>query len=222
MSSTTSYSLSVARILIAAALCSAAASSAAPTITLQQGTLTIDGIAAGAEAVLLSVSRLQQGWSTVVVPKWQILVDEDADGTITYAAETGVPAQSLWIAVDATTGELAAAWPSDAVVTERTIDLATALTAGATGTLSLFEMPLKDVVLALVRPGGGAWQAQGSDGGATDYGAPDDAAVTTELTLATPLGESPAFDGVEPGDVLVGIGPKTLEFFAVQIVEEGE
>ena len=75
------------------------------------------------------------------------------------------------------------------------------------------------VAMLLVRPGVGAWELQAADAGPRDVDGADDDRPTTAVGDMRSLGASPGPPGkFAEGDVLVGIDPRRLGFYATRLI----
>jgi hypothetical protein len=198
----------------------AVAASAQPAISFGEDEVVVTQLAPSSELALFSLSRVPAEWSSVLASGAVLLADEDGDGTVAHAVGGEVPVQSLWGAVDLSSGQFAVAWQDPFEPTEVGIDLAEALFAGGGAVPDSLLAAHASVELFLARPGVGAWHVRGSDGGTEDLGAPDDGAVLLGLAAAPPVeGTTEAFVAAMPGDVFVGIDAETFDFFAVGLAQ---
>lgn len=208
-------------VLAAGLLLTASALEAQPAISFADAEVVVEGLAPGSSVALVAVERRPRPWSVEVIPRAELLLDEDLDGRIVYAVETDLSPAAIWAAVDLGSGAFSAAAPEGFDATEVGIDLAAALLAGDSGLPDTFLWDHSNLQLFAARPGVGAWHAAGSDAGPADLGAPDDGAVLLDLAAAPPVGETDLpFGLATPGDVFIGMDPDTLEFFQVGLAEE--
>lgn len=185
---------------------------AAPVVTLTEESVDVTALTPGGAVAVFGSSRRLDGWTPVRLSHAELATANGA-GELSVTPDGGVPTQSVWLAVDLTTGEATVAWPVAAEPEERLFDLELGLPGP-----DLLEDEALGLELFLARPGVGAWTTVASDGGPTDVGPADDGRVRLNLATAARVGDTePAYGAVQPGDVLFGIDMKTFSFFVVEV-----
>jgi len=177
----------------------------------------------GGSAAFFSVSRETLPWSVRVVPRQELMRDDDVDGRITFRPENGVAKASVWAAVDLDTGDFAVGGPDGSSVREVAFDGARGLRRNPSGVLKRVSHNFESLELLVVRPGVGAWRHAASEGGTRDHGPPNDGELEIDLEDSVPVGDMEGlFDELQGKDVLIGIDPRALRFFAVRFVSGSE
>ena len=190
------------------------AAAAPPEITFEPDAVVARGISPKGQAVWFSVAREISRQATNVVPRQEILTDEDGDGTVRLELGREVPLRSIWFAVDLATGETGVATPEGFPLLE--VDLpGEAIPAALNG----LELRRRFAYLLLVRPGVGAWQLRVGDGGESDEDGEPDGTLRAALSSLAPLEEGgpPPPERFSPKDVLLVIDPERMESASVRI-----
>lgn len=209
-----------AALAVTAHLALAAAAVAQPAMSFDEQEVLVTQLTPSAQVALFALSRVPQEWASVLSSTALLLADDDGDGTVSHVFDGNVPIQSLWAAVDLTSGLFTVAWQEPFEPFEVGIDLAAALLAGDAGVPDSLLAQHASLELFLARPGIGAWHAGASDGGAEDLGLPDDGSVLLDLAAPPPVeGTLTDFIVAAPGDVFVGIDADSFDFFAVGLAQ---
>lgn len=200
----------VCLLLLAAPL----AAAAPPEITFESSAVVARGISPKGQAVWFSVAREISRQSTRVVPRQEVLTDEDGDGTVRLELDREVPLRSIWFAVDLATGETGVATPEGFPLLEVELP-GEAIPAALNG----LELRRRFAHLLLVRPGVGAWQLRVGDGGESDEDGEPDGTLRAALSSLSPLQEGgpPPPERFSPKDVLLVIDPERMESASVRI-----
>jgi hypothetical protein len=199
-------------LFITPALCDAA-----PVITFEEEALVVAGASPNAAVAWIGVGRSHAGFTPQRLTLWQV-VDADATGTARLELGRPVPAESAFVAVDLTAGEMVVAAPPGTPLRE--VDLPhQAVPAG----LRTLEDRRSGLAVLWARPAadgtGTAWGGAVSDGSDLDGDGREDRGVEVQLDRLQPLGASPAPpETLAEGDVLVGVDLETLETYAVRFV----
>jgi hypothetical protein len=179
-------------------------------ITVDSSGVTVAGVTAGGEVVIFGRSVTDAGGVPRLERHAFVERDDDGDGTVTHVLEE-MPQFSVWVAVDAQTGEFSSTkfgdFPSTTIVlspqewreNDDAVDLSRAY-----------------LDFLLVRPGKGAWMLKVLQGGERD----GDGRVDDNLRLRTadmqPLwGKESAPPHAVKKDVLVVIDPHRLDLAVV-------
>lgn len=181
----------------------AASSDAAElTVTLDGGAVAVRGVAAGREVILFGIGIGTHGRAVLLTRDLAPLRDDDGDGEIRYVPRLR-SFRSVWIAVDAATGQYAMAThdgaPAPALHVAR-------VTAGAA------EMDVRGAYLEalLVRPGAGAWSLRLADGGAHDADGASNRTMRLRADRMRTLGADAPPDSLAAGDLVVLVDPESL------------
>jgi hypothetical protein len=206
--------MSVARwIALFAGAWLAAPTAAALQVALSDVTVTVTGVAPGGSVALLSVSHEPGYYIMRIVRRSELLLDEDQNGQVDFTPERGVAFQSIWVAVDVATGEMAMASPPGFVTSEM-------LQPGPSGAKSVqilgssLDIWRGYVTLLLVRPGVGAWAATIREGMTNDADPTIDQQIHPAIsTLPALQSAGPAAPStLQAGDVVVVLDPSMLQY----------
>lgn len=181
-------------------------------ITLEEGTAKATGVTAGAQVAWLSVWRDFPEASLRITRIVEVTEDEDRDGATDLELEAAAPHQSVWVAVDLTSGAIAVEAPEGYPL--QTPDFRPgAIQVGHGGSGDLLEQDRRFLLVLLVRPGVGAWSEVVGDGGQNDVDDEGNGRLTLAFESLQPLAESPPLQPavLKPGDVLVSIDMDSLE-----------
>lgn len=188
---------------------------AAPlTVTFEPSAVAVSGITPKGQAVWFSIAREVSRNATAIVPRIEILPDDDGDGTVRLELARDVPRRSIWFAVDLATGETAVATPAGFPKVGMTLP-AKAVPAA----LDRLELERQLAYLVVVRPGVGAWMLRVGDGGASDEDGEPDGTLRAALTNLSSLKADgpPPPERFSPKDVVLIIDPNRMESSAVRI-----
>ena len=200
-------------------LCSGAAAAAQPTISMEPQAVVASGITPGGQVVWFSVAREIAERTATLVRREQIADDDDKDGSVRLELGRPVPFQSIWVAVDLTTGAAAVAVPEGYPL--RQVDLPGRNLHAGGGKPDWVEDDRGYVDILLVRPGEGAWVATVGDGGAEDDDGAYDGRLVASLARLHGVGASPAGgpQRFSPRDLVAVIDPNRMEVGLRQLVE---
>jgi hypothetical protein len=208
--------------LVGAVVCAlGAAPLAAQPLALEfePGLVRVSGLAPGGSAALLGVARVYEKLQTSVVRVHELLVDDDADGTVEllFERERVTTPNSIWVAADLASGSwLAAAPPSGALVDGETLAPAVETVNG--GAFLHLALESKSAEILFVRPGEGAWRALASDGAWGDGDESRDGRLRVVREVFRPLGgEAAAPNHWTANDLVVAIEPDTLRVVARRV-----
>ncbi|HKI04138.1 MAG TPA: hypothetical protein VKK31_19315 [Thermoanaerobaculia bacterium] len=199
---------------------------AQPAITLQQRSVTVEGITAKGQVVWFSMAReVSEDDVATLVRRAEAQTDGDGDGRVVWDLDREVPLRSIWVAVDLATGRADAVSPAgyplrkvswrgrglarDQVRSDRVEDIR-----------SYAEV-------LLVRPGEGAWRLTVGDGSEQDDDGAPDGKIAAALDRMRPVtgavagtaGEAEPPKRFGPRDIVVLIDPNRME---LTIVEAGQ
>lgn len=198
----------------------AAPLAAAPlAVTFEPGVVRVSGLAPGGSAALLGVSRVYENLRTSVVRVHELLVDDDADGTVElwFERERVTTPNSVWVAVDAATGVWLTATPPSGELVDGTT-LAPAVETVNGGAFLHLALESKSAEILFVRPGEGAWRALASDGAWGDGDESRDGRLRVVREVFRPLaGEAEAPNHWTANDLVVAIEPDTLRVLARRV-----
>ena len=185
----------------------------APAISFDAGGVTATGVTPKGRVVWFSVAREFFRHSLTIVPRQEIVTDDDGDGAVRFQLEGEVPEQSYWFAVDLESGAYALAAPAGYEV--RRADLPErALPAE----LNHLELDRAFVYAVLVRPKVGAWRLRAGDGGESDQDGEPDGTLRAALQSLESLGASPPPpEKLAPGDLLLVIDPNEMQILTAEL-----
>lgn len=211
-------------VLASCVMCLALPLSAEPRLVIGPNSALVQGVTAGGRVALLSVSV----GDDAVLPRTgriDALLVADAEGQVVLDLERDVAPRSVWVAVDATSGEFLLAAPDGHEVRE--IRLPSSAVGATRRTLSDSRRFLEVLVvrpLAAVPAGqnpsavAGSWRGSFGDGGSADRGHAGDGRIEAALEELEPLGDSPPPpEELSQGDILIGVDRTTLEVYAVRL-----
>lgn len=178
------------------------------TLTFGPRAVTVDGVEGTHPIVTIGIGIGSHGYAALLRREVHTAVDEDGDGRVVFEVRD-VPARSVWVTVDGSSGRYVIATPSGE----------------APGVLSVpadawrsshdhADLPGTYLELLVVRPGAGAWTLRTADGGANDSDGVSDRKVRLRPDRMEKLiGEDQGPAQALPKDLLVAIDPQTLEVF---------
>jgi hypothetical protein len=186
----------------------------APDLTLNvaNGRVSVTGVTAGGEVVLVTVSRERQPYVKRLIRRDYYISDGDNDGAVSV---DGVVAEdAVWCAVDLATGRYATTAAPGRFPLKPMVLPQQAVTRDGSGNPRRIDAGRGLLEALLVRPHVGAWTATAGDGGASDADGQVDGRVSIDTSRMQPLGQSPpAPQVVTPGDTVVLIDPLDMEVF---------
>lgn len=187
-------------------------------IAFEPGAVVLQGATPQGKVAWLGVAREFDQMSLRLVRRSDISVDDDGDGVIRLEMEDGVPGQSVWAAVDITSGAFATAAAPGFELQPLSLS-PSAVRPGALGSSDLFEAEGVQLELLLARPGAGAWGRALGDGGDADFDGRGDGWLQLALDDLRALGNTPALRPAvaRPGDVLVAVDPMSLRLYAARL-----
>lgn len=209
--------VSLAAFLLVPLVASHALAVKGPEIMFDPMAVIVADVTPHGQVALFSVARESGDFAPIVARREAILSDDDGDGRVQFALPKGVAFRSVWVAVDLTSGEFAAATPASFPLRE--LKLASGkFKAGLKGKQDSFEFPTHFLEVFVARPGVGAWVGSSADGDDNDDDGPANGSVSTSLEHMKPVGSSPTPpDEFRDGDVVVVIDPSELQVGVVQI-----
>jgi hypothetical protein len=189
---------------------------AQPKISFEENAIVARGLSPGGPVTWLGVARERTDWTSRVTlwqDAWSLA---DASGQATLDLRRPVPVKAIFIAVDMTTGAVAAssppAYPWSSEVPFPAAGLTFAADKVSVATLRDSHPELEVLV---VRPQVGAWRATVRHDDAEHDPTPG---VLVTFSDLSPWGPAPPSPGhLRPGDVIVAINPNTIEWFARQL-----
>lgn len=187
------------------------------TIAFEENAVVVRGVTPGGSVVWFSVAREHPHWLTRTVRRDAVLPDSDDDGMVRFELGQAVPRRSVWTAVDLATGACATATPRDMNRLE-VQPAADSLRRSPVGAIEALQEARGFLEILLVRPGQGAWAQSVGDGGASDSNALPDGRVQASFASMRPIKSSKTAPGqLAPGDVVIVVDPKSLEFYATRV-----
>ena len=190
--------------------------SASPSLSFEEQAVVISGLAPGGSVAVFGVSRGFNGFTGYVLRHDRVLA-ADAEGSARLDLEL-LPVQSVFAAVDLTTGEMGFGAPEPFSLEQRPLG-PEAIDAGGSGltergrwTYALWVRPQADA-------GAGVWGAIVGDGGTNDADGVEDGVVRAAVSSFVPIEgiESAPPARLDGGDVVVVVDPETLEVAATRL-----
>jgi len=199
-------------LLLIAAVAPRAEAAIAPTITFEAEAVVVSDITPGGNVAWFSVAReIDERFATIVARR-KIVQDKEETGSARYELDRGVPFQSIWVAVDLTTGIAAVATPEGYPL--RQADLPAASLGRTQGKDDWVEDTRSYVEVMVVRPAdGSAWWSAAGDGGIEDDDGVSDGQLEVPLSTLHDVegsaGNAP--ESFAAGDLVVVIDPNLME-----------
>jgi hypothetical protein len=190
-------------------------------LAFEADAVVVSGVPAGARLAWLSLASEPHRYWVRHVRREGVETDADGDGAVRVAVDGGVPPRSVWGVVELETGEAVWAAPEGFALVE-TAARPEDVRQDGRGRLNRLLARRVGLELLWGRPGkgaeGGAWGLTVVDGAPEDRDGAPDGGVAAAFEEARPLGESPPAPGeLRPGDVVLGIDPRTYEVFALRL-----
>jgi hypothetical protein len=199
-------------LLIVAALLALAAGDtvAAPVIVVGENAVTITSVTPGGEVVLFACDKRALNGGTRASSQQSVLHDTDHDGVVSLQTQPAF--RSVWIAVDSTTGAVAAGAPFPLEIYPIT---SASLARDSAGAIVRFEVELSRMAMLVIRPGGGAWIARGWDGAEQDRDGMGNGRLSLAFADAVPVteGDPAAPAALRSGDVIAAVDLGRLEVY---------
>ncbi len=190
-----------------------AGAAAEPLISFGEKSLTASGITPGGKVVWFGVAREIAEHTATLVRRNRIVSDDDRDGAVRLDLDRKVPYQSIWVAIDLTSGASAVATPEGYPL--RRLELPVGSLRGEEGKPDWLEDTRGHVEILLARPGteGAAWGLAVGDGGDRDDDRAYDGRLVASLASFKGIGPSPPAPPQKygPRDVVVVIDPNQMD-----------
>lgn len=192
-----------------------AADAATPTVHFGARSVALTRLTPSGNVAWTSVSREPRGYSTLTASR-SGLATADALGEATIELDGDVATASVWVVVDLGRGDFAVAAPEGTSFREIGFD-GRSVVADPQGKLNRLVHTRPYVEFFLARPGVGAWVLTAGEGAEGDEDGAHDGSLRITLATMQPLAASPPPpEGLEAGDVLVMVDPRSLEYYAVK------
>ena len=180
-----------------------------------------EGLTPGSTAVFFSVSHERPRWMTHIIARHSVETDDDGDGVIAITLDGKVWLQSVWFVVDYATGDYGMAVPDGFPVKEVTAPGHGLQESG--GVVNSLQDARRDLEVLLVRPETGVWVLSAGDGGVTDDDGLSNGTIRAAFSAMQPVGSTQGrLQHLQPGDTLVVIDPKSLEFYTTRFPRGGQ
>jgi len=166
--------------IISFALVASSHAAITPRISFEKEAVIASGVTPGGKVVWFSIAREISLHTATIVPRQQVVEDTAKVGSVRFELDREVPFQSIWVAVDLTTGALDVAAPQGYPLRRFEVP-ASSLRHDESGD-DWIESTRGYVALMLVRPEHGAWWSLVGDGGTDD----DDGAYDGRLVASLP------------------------------------
>jgi hypothetical protein len=189
------------------------------SVELAASSIVVKDVTPG-EAVILFGASHRAGESIELKRSRQLLVDGDRDGSVEFALDAGVPVDSIWIAVDISSGRSALAAPSQSAFRKLEFP-AGVLHKGPSGSYERYASGRRMVDLLIVRPRVGAWVAHAIDGHQTDADQRQDGTTSVVFAHGRGLGAAaaPPPRHLTPRDVVVVIDVRHMEYYLTEVAQ---
>jgi hypothetical protein len=186
------------------------------TVSIQDHTVSAEGLTPGGGAVFFSVGHEYRRYYSSVRRVEKIVPDDDRDGKVVYRNDRPVPWKSIWCVVDLKTGAYAIVSP-DGYPDRRVKDRASRRVHDASGVEKL-EHQRDALYMVVIRPGGDVWTLGVARGGYADdvkefRGGGKYRTSLDKFRALTP--DARPLNQLSPADVVLAIDPGSIEVFAV-------
>ncbi|MDP9122189.1 MAG: hypothetical protein M3O15_12640 [Acidobacteriota bacterium] len=163
----------------------AATTPSSPSITFENAAAVASGFPAGGQVAWFSMARELQEYAATLVRRQDVLTADSA-GMSRFQLDRPVAGQSVWVAVDMTSGAYAVATPTGFPLRQIPLPVG-AWKPQAGGAADQVQDTREYLEALLVRPGQGVWGITVGAGGKSDEGGTGDGASAKSLM---PLKES--------------------------------
>jgi len=182
-----------------------------PTIRFGSGVVIVEGATPHGRVDLCGIGLgFESGQQSLVYVENENRADDG--GQIAFPAEK-LSFQSIWIALDVTSGKYSIASPPG-FSPRRMPTPPTAI--APDGRHIRDDRPLINVFVG--RKGAGAWLARAADGADADADGPKNGRVSAALERLAALGETAAApQKLTPGDIVFVVDPRFMEFWSTEI-----
>lgn len=210
------HSIAIALLLLVSSSVEAAGPVQQPSVAVANNVVSVTNISAGGSVAIFGAA--QHVGTTVHLRRWQrLLIDTDEDGRVDWDLGTETPLDTLWVAVDVSTGGVAAVAPAESRF--QRIDFpAEALRKGHDNKIEQFVAGRKMIDLLVVRPRVGAWAGFAADGHASDGDQHQNGQSAVVFADARALdGRAPAPRHLTPRDVVIAVDLRKLEYYMTEV-----
>lgn len=187
-----------------------------PVVTIRGDSVEVSDVIRGGSIALVGTGRGvgRRGMISQIL-ETHLLVDQDADGVVSFKPKNGVPFRSVWVATEIDTGRFATGSPEGFAY--RHLPLESSLKKDLEGELGLLERDVPRMVVLLVRPKSGAWVIAAREGSSFDRdGSNGRLQIAFEDTVAI-AGKAKGPKHLKIGDLVVAIDPYRLELFSAEV-----
>jgi hypothetical protein len=189
-------------------------------MSLDGNEVVVTDIEPGTEVACLLFSRTARNNAPYNERQDGLFADSDGDGEVRISLSEAPPPKFVAVAVELSSGRFDVLTPEGSPAREVALP-AHALLANPNDDLDRLKYQSSYLELLLVRPPDGVWRLTTGDGTPSDEGASSDGWVLTSPQFLQPVdgGIGPP-DTYEAGDLLFGISPMTMEYFAARVVRQ--
>jgi hypothetical protein len=179
-------------------------------------TLTATGVTPGHDVTFFGVAQVDDGFDATIVRYFKSATDEARNGTVSVTIDGGVPAKSVWIAVEAQTAKFATSTPNRFVAPAWPITLT--LAKDESKHLRMVSLPATIVEVLYVHSNGTAVTLTGGDGNIFDSDGRLDGLATVSLNDGHTVDEHHERpDEFALGGILFVVDPTTLRLGAIRL-----
>jgi hypothetical protein len=156
----------------------------------------------------------------VRLKRWQrLLTDTDRDGAVELDLGRAIPADTLWVAVDLSSGGAAAVSPAESHF-QRIEFPSEALRKGPDDQYERFVAGRRMIDILVVRPRVGAWVGLAIDGHANDGDEQQNGRTAVVFADARALGgHAPAPRHLTPRDVVIAVDLRKMEYYMTEVAQ---
>ena len=191
------------------------AAPASPAITFESNRVIANGFHAGREVILFGVATAPGPYFLRELQYTQTLT-ADANGSVSYQIDDGVPRRSVWFAVDSQTRDYAVAAPAGSAT--RPLLARPAALAGVQGATALLSIDAELADVLIVRPGVGGWTGSCGKNSRKDGNRGKSGAMQLPLDQITSPSKTKGHpDVILPSDLIIIVDGETLLYYAGNI-----
>jgi hypothetical protein len=192
--------------------------SASPlSMLLGKSDVTISNMTNGGTVILLSCSRSSRKGVLITHRVVNALRDDDHDGIVHFSSQTPIELRSVWIAIDTESGTVATAAPAEFPLNTVAVR-SDQLRKDAEGELASFEAERSHLTMLLVRPKGGAWIIDGTEGARGDRDGTSNGRLELSFADAHVVdGKENAPKHLKNGDIIAAVDLGRFDLFITEV-----
>lgn len=211
------FSAILCAVAVALSLHAAQPQPAGLGITAAGRTITVSNATARGPVFIAGYMRIPDRWAAVD-SRHQAALTAGSDGAVSLELTTDIAEQSMFVAIDVTTGAYAAVAGSPRfplrALTLPDGDIKT----DKNGDIKKIELHLPYAYVVVVQAGVGAWEVTTGDGGTSDGDQKLDGKIDLDVEAMKPLGSAATPPKkLKKGDLVLVLDPQQMAFFAGRV-----